>query len=183
MFEAVDHLATLAGRVLMKIGGIAIVLMMIAILVQVAASRAGVTTVYDIEGEWPVFGPAITLNSLSDLQWYLLALVAWLPAGVVWLRNGHVRVDFAYSNMGRRGKTVVDILGHLIFALPFLLFMIPDAWELAMKAFERGESSANGGLIDRYLPRAALPICFALLLAAIVFETWRNIRDWGRGDD
>lgn len=183
MFEAVDRFATFVGRVMMKIGAVAIILMMIAILLQVGASRAGVTTLYDIDGTWPLFGEAITLNSMTDLQWYLLALVALVPAGVVWLRNGHVRVDFAYGTMRPHGKTVVDCLGHLVFALPFLLFMIPDAWELALKAFERGEASPNGGLSDRYLPRMALPVCFALLLSAIVFETWRAIRAWRRADD
>lgn len=167
----------------MKIGALAIILMMIAILVQVGASRAGVTTIYDIGGEWPLFGTAITLNSLTDLQWYLLALAALIPAGVVWTRNGHVRVDFAYSRMGRRGKAVIDITGHLVFALPFLFFMIPDAWELALRAFERGEASPNGGLVDRYLPRMAIPLCLAFLLVAIAWETWRAVRDWNRGDD
>ncbi|MEL6683279.1 MAG: TRAP transporter small permease subunit [Pseudomonadota bacterium] len=125
----------------------------------------------------------MTLNSLSDLQWYLLALVALVSAGVILLRNEHVRVDFLYSNLGYRGKTVIDVLGHLMFALPFLVFIIPDAWELATKSFTRGEASPNGGLIDRYLPRAAIPVGFALLLFAILFETWRNLRNGTSGDD
>ncbi|MEL6683404.1 MAG: TRAP transporter small permease subunit [Pseudomonadota bacterium] len=183
MFETIDRIATLLGRVLLKIAGLSVVIMMIAILVQVAASRMGITTVVETPRPWPVFGDAISLNSLSDLQWYLLALVALLPAGVILLRNGHVRVDFLYSNLGQRGKTVIDVLGHLIFALPFLAFIIPDAWELAAKAFTRGEASPNGGLTDRYLPRAAIPVGFALLLFAILFETWRNLCNWRRGDD
>lgn len=189
LFQRVDRLAARIGRILMRIGAIAILLMIVAIIVQVAASRAGVTTIYDIDGDWPLFGSAITLNSMTDLQWYLLALVALVPAGVVWLRDGHVRVDFAYSRLAPRGKAVIDLLGHLVFALPFLAYMIPDAWELGMKSFARGEASPNGGLIDRYLPRMAMPVCFALLLCAIVFEAWRVIRSLrvarggGRADD
>lgn len=183
MSDALDRMTTLVSRVVMRMGAIAVICMMVAILVQVAASRAGVTTVIELPKEWPLFGAAITLNSLTDLQWYLLSLVALIPSGVIWLRNEHVRVDFAYSAMGKRGRSLIDLLGHTIFALPFLLYMIPDAWELAVKSFDRGESSANGGLTDRYLPRGALPVCFVLLLLAIALESWRSLRAWGQRDD
>ena len=136
----------------------------------------------ELPGEFPLFGTAVTLNSLTDFQWYLLALVALVPAGVVWLRDIHVRVDFAYASLSPRGKTIVNIAGHIIFALPLLIYMIPDAWELAAKAFARGEGSANGGLIDRYLPRAAIPLGLGLLLLAIFFEIWCAIRNWRQKD-
>ncbi|MEL6521224.1 MAG: TRAP transporter small permease subunit [Pseudomonadota bacterium] len=183
MFDHVDRFSSLGGKLVIKLGAVAVIIMMVAILVQVIASRVGVTTILDINGAWPVFGPAVTLNSLTDLQWYLLAAVALLPAGVVWLRGVHVRVDFAYSAMRPRGKAAVDLAGHAIFALPFLVLMIPDAWELAARAFARGEASPNGGLTDRFLPRGVIPIGFGLLLAAILFETWLILRNWKRTDD
>jgi len=183
MFDTIDRIATVAGRVILKIAAVAVIVMMIAILVQVGASRMGVTTVIALPNAWPVFSDAITLNSLADLQWYLLALVALIPAGVILLRDQHVRVDFIYSNVGPRWKTVIDLLGHAVFALPFLVFIVPDAWELAVKSFARGEASPNGGLTDRYLPRGAMPVGFALLLLAIVFETCRKLRRWRHRND
>lgn len=182
MFDRIDRLASLAGWVVMKLGAVAVLVMMAAIILQVIASRAGVTTVIELEGTWPVFGEAVTLNSLTDLQWYLLALIALIPAGVVWLRGVHVRVDFAYTQLGPRGKTVVDLIGLVVFAAPFLIYMIPDAWDLATKAFERGEGSPNGGLQDRYLPRAAIPVGFVLLAIAILYEAVRLLRGWRRRD-
>lgn len=180
MFDLVDRFATRAGRVVMKICGVAVILMMLAIIVQVAASRLGVTTVLSMPGDWPVFGRAITLNSLTDLQWYLLAAIALLPAGVVWLRGVHVRVDFAYSQFGPRGKAVVDLTGLVIFALPFLVLVIPEAWSATVTSFNRGEASPNGGLTDRFLPRGSMPIGLGLLLAALLFEAWLLLRTWGR---
>lgn len=183
MFDLIDRIATTMGRVLMRLGATAIVIMMIAIVVQVLASRMGVTVVVTMNGNGPLFGSTVTLNSLADLQWYLLALVALLPAGVIWLRDAHVRVDFLYSAFGARGRSVVNLVGHLVFALPFLIFMIPDAWELGARAFARGEGSPNGGLGARFLPRGAMAIGFALLLAAILFETWRILKHWSVRDD
>lgn len=183
MFDVVDRFATHAGRVVMKICGAAVILMMVAIVVQVVASRLGVTTVLDMPGDWPLFGRAITLNSLTDLQWYLLSAIALLPAGIVWLRGVHVRVDFAYSQFGPRGKAVVDLTGLVVFALPFLVMVLPEAWSATVTSFSRGEASPNGGLGDRFLPRGTMPIGLGLLLAALLFEAWLLIRAWGRQYD
>lgn len=182
MYNRLDRLATILGKILMKLCSIAVVIMMLAIIVQVIVSRVGVTTVVTLPGDWPLFGQSITLNSLTDLQWYLLAFTALIPAGVVWLREGHVRVDFAYEAMGPRSKAAIDIIGLVVFALPFLIYMIPDAWDMVVKSFARGEGSANGGLQDRYLVRSILPISLVLLLAATIFEVWGLLIKWVRKD-
>lgn len=181
MYERIDHIATGLGSILMKLCAIAVILMMLAVLVQVAASRAGVTTVLHLPNEWPLFGTAITLNSLTDLQWYLLALIALLPAGIVWLRGVHVRVDFLFANLGPRGQAVIDLIGLVVFALPFLILIVPDAWAAVVTSFNRGESSPDGGMTDRFIPRASMPIGLTLLGLALLFEAWRYVRKWRDG--
>jgi len=182
MFKRLESFATRAGSLLMTLCAIGVLIMMIAVVIQVMASRLGVTVVFTLPGKWPLLGDEITLNSLTDLQWHLLAAVALLPVGVIWLRDAHVRVDFAYSSFRPSMQAALNLLGHAIFALPFLLLVIPDAWDITLKAFERGERSFNGGLIDRYLVRAVLPIGLTLLLMAVVFETWQLVRYLGRRD-
>lgn len=181
MFERIDHIATVLGSILMKLCAVAVILMMLAVLVQVAASRAGVTTVLHLPSEWPLFGTAITLNSLTDLQWYLLALIALLPAGIVWLRGVHVRVDFLFANLGPRGQATIDLIGLVVFALPFLILIVPDAWTAVVTSFNRGEASPDGGMTDRFIARASMPIGLGLLGIALLFEAWRYIRKWRNG--
>ena len=180
MLERLQQIATRLGRILLNLCAIAILAMMIAVVIQVIASRAGLTTVVAFDTSWPLFGNAITLNSLSDFQWYLLAAVALLPAGIVWLRDRHVRVDFAYCRFGLRGKVAVDLGGLIVFALPFLVLIIPYAWEATLQSLARGEKSPNGGLIDRYLVRSMLPIGLGLLLLAMLFEAWQLLRNWSQ---
>ena len=153
-----------------------VILLMFAIVAQVIASRLGVTTIVDLPARWPLFGDAITLNSLADLQGYLMATIALLPAAFVWVNDGHVRVDFAHQYLGERGKAAVEITGHTMFAIPFLLMCIPDAFELALKAFERGEKSANGGLWDRHVIRFMMPVGLSLVLITITLEIWPLVR-------
>gem|GEM_PF-3162466 len=101
MSDHVNRFGAKAASALMGLCAIGVLIMMLAIVVQVLASRAGVTTVSALSTPWPLFRDEITLNSLTDLQWYLLAAIALLPAGVVWLRSEHVRVDFIYSQLKR----------------------------------------------------------------------------------
>ena len=107
-------------------------------------------------------------------------MVALLPAGIVWLRDRHVRVDFAYCRFGLHGKAAVDLGGLIVFALPFLVLIIPYAWEATLQSLARGEKSPNGGLIDRYLVRSMLPIGLGLLLLAMLFEAWQLLRNWSQ---
>ena len=180
MLDRLDHITTRFGRILLNLCAIAIFAMMIAVVIQVIASRMGLTTIMAFDSSWPLFGNAITLNSLSDFQWYLLAVVALLPAGIVWLRDRHVRVDFAYCRFGLHGKAAVDLGGLIVFALPFLVLIIPYAWEATLQSLARGEKSPNGGLIDRYLVRSMLPIGLGLLLLAMLFEAWQLLRNWSQ---
>ena len=180
MLERLDHIAARLGGILLTLCASGIFAMMLAVVVQVIASRMGLTTIVAFDASWPLFGNAITLNSLSDFQWYLLAAVALLPAGIVWLRDRHVRVDFAYCRFGLHGKAAVDLGGLIVFALPFLVLIIPYAWEATLQSLARGEKSPNGGLIDRYLVRSMLPIGLGLLLLAMLFEAWQLLRNWGQ---
>ncbi len=180
MLERLQQIAARLGRILLNLCASAIFAMMIAVVVQVIASRMGLTSIVAFDSNWPLFGNAITLNSLSDFQWYLLAAVALLPAGIVWLRDRHVRVDFAYCRFGAHGKAAVDLGGLIVFALPFLVLIIPYAWEATLQSLARGEKSPNGGLIDRYLVRSMLPIGLGLLLLAMLFEAWQLLRNWSQ---
>ena len=180
MLERLDHIAARLGGILLTLCASGIFAMMLAVVVQVIASRTGLTTIVAFDASWPLFGNAITLNSLSDFQWYLLAAVALLPAGIVWLRDRHVRVDFAYCRFGLHGKAAVDLGGLIVFALPFLVLIIPYAWEATLQSLARGEKSPNGGLIDRYLVRSMLPIGLGLLLLAMLFEAWQLLRNWSQ---
>lgn len=158
-----------------------ILLLAAAVAVQVAANAADLNPLASFEREWPLVGDAVTLNSLLDLQWHLLAAVALLPAGTVWLRDRHVRVDVVQSRLPPRGKAAVDLVGNLLFALPFLWFALPAAWGFAARSWGMDEGSANGGLVDLWLVKGVLPLGLALLAGAVAWECVRLVRVLARG--
>lgn len=147
-----------------------VLVMMVAIAVQVVASRMGLNTIVVWEQSVFLFGKGITLNSLIELHWYLLAAVILFPMPILWARGGHVRVDFVYRAIGSRGRAAIDLLGNFVFTLPFLIMSIPAAWDVTLIALKRGERSTDDGLLDRFLVKGMIPIAFSMLLIVVVFE-------------
>lgn len=154
----------------------ALIVLMIAIVVQVVCSALDINPVWTFSNSLPLLGKAVTLNSLLDFQWHLLVILGLMPAGLVWLRNGHVRVDFLYSRRSPQWQARTDLAGNLLFALPFFVLMLPAAWDFMVRAWQSNEASRNSGLNELWLIKAVLPLGLSLLAIAILIETTRLIR-------
>ncbi|MEM9708616.1 MAG: TRAP transporter small permease subunit [Pseudomonadota bacterium] len=116
------------------------------------------------------------MNSLLDLQWHLLVIVGVLPVGLVWLADKYVRVDFLYARQKPRWKARVNLIGNLVFAVPYFVLILPEAWDFTARAWTSDEASRNGGLNDLWIIKAILPLGLALLLLSIVVELVRLMR-------
>ncbi|WP_281968354.1 TRAP transporter small permease subunit [Roseovarius nanhaiticus] len=150
-----------------------LIVLMLAIAVQVVASFFDLNPLVMFDAPVAWLGRGITLNSLLDLQWHLLAIIALLPAGLVWLRDRHVRVDFLYDGYRPKLRYTVDLIGNLVFAAPFLIMAIPGSVSFWQRAWRAGEGSASGGLNDLWLIKAMLPLGLGLLAAAALIESLR----------
>lgn len=105
--------------------------------------------------------------ALQELEWHLFALVFLLGAAYTLKHDDHVRVDIFYRSrfMGPRRRAAVDLLGSLLFLIPFCLLIISGSLPFVENAFSMAESSPDpGGLPARWLLKAAIPLGFSLLL-------------------
>ncbi|MEM8554985.1 MAG: TRAP transporter small permease subunit [Pseudomonadota bacterium] len=156
--------------------GFCVIALMVAIVAQVVCNAMDINPVVVFDRSLPWVGKAITLNSLLDLQWHLLLIIGLLPAGLVWAMDRHVRVDFLYQHLHRPGRTMVDMVGHALFAAPFLILVLPASWAFLGRAWRSDEASRNGGLNDLWMIKAVLPFGLALLALAVLWEAWRLLR-------
>ena len=163
-------------RILLNFFAALVILLMLAIALQVASNLLDINPLARFSQDLFWLGQAITLNSLLDLQWHLLAIIALLPAGIVWLRDGHVRVDFLYNRYSVKGRQAVDLVGNLIFAAPFFVMAIPGSYAFWLRSWRSGEGSANGGLNDLWLIKLVLPLGLSLLALAAAIESIRLLR-------
>lgn len=153
-----------------------VIVLMLGIVLQVACNALDINPLARFDTALPLLGKAITLNTLLDLQWHLLVITGLLPAGLVWLSNAHVRVDFFYQPRSDHTKARIDLAGNLLFALPFLVMILPAAWDFTTRAWRSDEGSASGGLNDLWLIKAFLPLGMALLALALAVESLRLLR-------
>ncbi len=105
--------------------------------------------------------------ALQELQWHLFALVFLLGAAYTLKHDDHVRVDILYQShwMNDRRRAWVNLIGSLIFLVPFCVLIIIASSPFVSNAFIHGEGSPDpGGLPYRFILKAAIPIGFTLLM-------------------
>jgi len=170
------HNDTLSGRLenaAIVILSVLLTVLMGAIVIQVICSALDINPLMQFQKKLPLLGNAIALNSLLDFQWHLLLIIGLMPLGIVWSIDRHVRVDFIYQRFNQTGRRAVDLIGNLLFALPFLAMAIPAAWSFFLRAWSSDEGSANGGLNDLWLIKGFIPLGLTLLAIGILRECWR----------
>ncbi len=114
--------------------------------------------------------------ALQELEWHLFALLFLLGAAYTLKHDAHVRVELIYHRLSARGRAWVDLLGTLLFLLPFCLLIIYSSWPFVANAFNFAESSPDpGGLPHRWLLKAAIPLGFGLLLLQGIALALKNL--------
>jgi TRAP-type mannitol/chloroaromatic compound transport system permease small subunit len=116
--------------------------------------------------------------ALQELQWHLFALIFLLGAAYTLKQDDHVRVDIFYQSrwMNARRRAWVNLLGSLLFLIPFCLLVVSSSWQFVYNSFIYQESSPDpGGLPYRFLLKAAIPIGFSLLMLQGIAEALRNL--------
>jgi TRAP-type mannitol/chloroaromatic compound transport system permease small subunit len=105
-----------------------------------------------------------TQTWIMELEWHIFALLFLFAAGYAFHHDKHVRVDLFYSKFNVRDKALVNLVGGLIFLLPWSAVMIITSFVYGQDALAIGERSPDpGGLPARYLIKFAITGGFVLL--------------------
>jgi len=117
---------------------------------------------YDVVVRY-IFGESSV--GLQEFEWHLFALIFLLAAAYTLKIDDHVRVDVFYTKFSPKKQALVNLLGSLLFLIPFCLLVIYSSQEFVSLSFRMGETSPDaGGLPARYILKAFMPISFFLLL-------------------
>ena len=102
---------------------------------------------------------------LQESVTYLHALVFMTAAAWAFQTDDHVRVDIFYRDRSGRHKAWVNLIGTLIFLVPFSIFLIVIGWDYVAASWLTKEGSREaGGLPLVYLLKSLILIMPALLL-------------------
>ena len=135
---------------------------------RVGSLIAWLTTLLVIVVCYDVFTRYLLKNSLvavQELQWHLFALIFLIGAAYSLKHDKHVRVDVFYSRFSPTKQAWVNLIGSLLFLIPFCVIVIISSETFVANAFRIGEISPDpGGLPSRWVLKAAIPLGFILLL-------------------
>ncbi len=113
---------------------------------------------------------------IVELEWHLFALVFLLSAGYAFKHDQHVRVDLFYTRFSPRKKAWINLVGTLLFLIPWCIVIIATSTRYTYNSWLIGESSSDpGGLPARYLIKFSMVIGFVLLLYQGVLEVIKSI--------
>jgi TRAP-type mannitol/chloroaromatic compound transport system permease small subunit len=118
---------------------------------------------------------SISSNAWLEMQWYLFGAVFMLAAAYTLQTNDHIRIDVIYGMYSKRVQNWVDLLGHVLFLMPFTILMVwllsPYVW----RSFLCGEVSQNAGGLPLWPAKLLLLIGFFLLMMQGISEIIKRI--------
>lgn len=113
--------------------------------------------------------------ALYEMEWHLFAIIFLLASPYTLQKNKHVRVDVFYNNFSKRKKNIIDLIGNIIFLIPFSFIIFYTSLPFVEDSFSIFESSPDpGGLPYRFIIKSIIPIAFFLLMIQGILNTIKN---------
>lgn len=147
------------NKLLMLVAGVALVLMMAQVTIDVAGK-------YLFNSPVPV-----TLELVSN---YYMVAVVFLPFAAVELAGGNIQVDLLYSHLSRAVKRCLDILAAA-FGCFLFWFLTTSSWAVAMKKFHVGEFIMGSYSISIWQSRFLVPLGCGLVFAVFAIKLVKTI--------
>jgi TRAP-type mannitol/chloroaromatic compound transport system permease small subunit len=121
---------------------------------------------------------------LQELEWHLHAALFLLAAAYTYRLDGHVRIDVFHGRLSARARAWIEVLGCLIFLLPYCAVIFWLSLGFVGRSYAMGEfSDAPGGLTHRWVIKLVMPVGFGLLFLQGVSALARSALALIRGED
>lgn len=153
--RGIDRVTTLIGRS---------VAWLILLAVVISATNAIIRKAFSMSS-----------NAWLEAQWYLFGAAFMLASAWTLLENEHIRIDVVYGRWSRRVQHWIDLLGTVLFLMPFTTVMLWLTWPALMGSIRSGEISMNAGGLPLWPARAVLVVGFGMLFAQGLSEIVKKI--------
>ncbi|MBK9254881.1 MAG: TRAP transporter small permease subunit [Saprospiraceae bacterium] len=118
----------------------------------------------------------ISSNWVIELEWHLFGLIFLWGSAYALQLDKHVRVDLFYAKMSEKNKNIIDILGSILFLIPWCIVGIITCFNYASNSFYIRENSPNpDGLPALYFIKYMIVFCFILLLLQGIVTAFEKI--------
>lgn len=112
-------------------------------------------------GRW--IGMNMTSNMALEAQWYLFSIVFLFLGAYTLLKESHVRVDVVYNTLSDRTKAWINLIGCVLFLIPFCFLITYLSWPFVRQSVAVWEMSPDPGGLPRWPIKIAIPVAFFLV--------------------
>jgi len=160
------RLSKIIDRINQSIGQLTLWLVLIMIIVGV----------WNVIGRYlgNAIGQNLSSNALIETQKYLFGIIFLVSAAYALKHNEHVRVDLFYSGWSPKRKALVNLIGTLLFLIPFSILVIYFSRASVYNSWAILEASPDPDGLPRYPIKTMIPIAFALLILQGISEAIKN---------
>ncbi|TDO07646.1 MULTISPECIES: TRAP transporter small permease subunit [Halomonas] len=93
--------------------------------------------------------------------------------------HAHVEVDVLKRLLSRRKQAALEILGYLIFFVPFIWMLLTFGWAFFERSISRGETTYGMVAIPVYPVKAVIVVAAALMLLQAIAIVIRAVQAMG----
>ena len=129
-------------------------------LVMVLIGSIGAVLRYYSRG----LGLSMNLTPLVEGQWYAFSVIFLMGAAYGLNKDVHVRVDVMYSRYSDKTRAIIDLVGTVLYLVPFCVLMLWVSWSPVMNSWSVREMSPDPGGLPRYPIKALILVSFGLLI-------------------
>ena len=127
-------------------------------------------------------GRTLSSNLYLELQWYLFSIIFFFGFAYVLRHNQNVRVDFLYTKWPVKRRALINLVGDLLFMIPFCIMGIIVALNPVLASWGRlpdgswgeWEMSPDANGLPRAPIKSMIIVGFVLLLLQAVSETIKH---------
>lgn len=114
--------------------------------------------------------------AVQEIEWHIFAVIFLIAGGYTLKYDKHVRVDVFYAKLNDRQKAWVDLIGDIVFLIPFSLLIIITSKNFVLNSFVIRETSPDpGGLPARYILKSCIPAGFILILLQGISNLFKSL--------
>ena len=113
---------------------------------------------------------------MQDLYVWLNGAMFTAVAGFALLRNDHVRVDIFYRPASVERKALVDLIGVIVFLMPFAWVVYAYGWNFVARSWRIYEGSANvGGMPGLFILKSFILVFVFVIVIQGISMIFRSI--------
>ena len=106
---------------------------------------------------------SVSSNAWLELQWMLFGAVFLLCASWTLQVKEHIRIDIVNSMLPKRVQQWIELLGHVLFLMPFALLIVYHSVPFFLRSYAINEQSLSAGGLPQWPAKGLVVIGFVML--------------------